>query len=528
MGPAGCGVEESETAAARPPSVVMMPAPRSPQVDWVETFDNRGQLRALSGSAVLDSNRGRLTLPVDPMPRLEGSGDGLVVREDEAMSGRATASDLQVAASEAVAAPDGIELLASDTVRIDGLIRAGPGGLVAAAGQRIEVNGLIESEGPVELIITEPGGEIVIEGSVISQRGPTSFEPPRILVRGRGRLVVRGQLGTRNGGADEVTGTPEISISLYGDVIIEGPTARVGGGTGGRVELVTTGRLVFADESTLIDTAAWTVGAEAIQVGARAHVQLGRLTAVAETRIELRDAARLGAGGDFLALTARTVSLGPSSLITSTGADQGTSIRLRAAERLVAHDDATVQVDFAWCGPGGEVAVRIAGPYQGLGLAAFRGAVDSPGCETESGSRTTLVAREVDGISPNLGPNADARPQIERDVRVAVPATAARVSGRWESRPFSAGLERRPRLTDLAADIPSGSRVGVALGVADGPDGSGRSFVELPFESSESLEIPSEASGWAVHDGADWLVIRIDLQGRLHDVPSVDHLAVSR
>jgi hypothetical protein len=481
---------------------------------WAESFDHRGQLARLEGSAVLDTNRGRLTLPAEPMPRLEASGR--LNLGPHASLGLARAESVVLPAGARLDAPDALEIRAANTVRIAGELRAGPGGVFIAAGHRVEISGRIEARGPIEIVLRDPSGVVAIDGEVVTVGGGPESGPARIDVRGRGAVEIGGRLAAEHVAPAPEASTPEIRVGVYGDIALS-PGARLEAGAEGRVELSTNARVRLDAGAHLEGAATWTVGARRVEVAPGASLEVGQLALTAETTARFGEGARVASSGAELAIVARTLTVEGRAELLGVG-PEGTSLRLEAARRLEVREGARVAAETPACGDRGQVVVRVAGPFVGGERVAFEPAPLAARCPNADPSRVLIEAHAFEGVVPRfpaLEPPAG-ETRVDPGLQIVVPPTAASIGGRWTSRPLPAA-GGAPRLAAMDVTRPAGTSVRIALGVADGPEAPGRDFVDHD---------PADPDAWAVHAGAAHWVVRVYLAGRRFDAPVVRHLAI--
>lgn len=507
LGLAGCGMDEPLSGPYTEPPADAGPADSGARRVYIESFDHRGQLAELEGSAVLDSNQGQLTLPVVDVPGGFGT-DSLQLGAEEARAGLIQGQHLSIPAGAELDAPDALELRAAGVVDLAGDLHVGIGGLVIVAGTGIHIRGRIESEGPITLFVTKPEGSIRIEGQLATvepRTNPIAVPMAGISISGRGGLHASGRIQLAG------QGTPNLSVDLSGDVYFDSSFA-LETIEDARVELNTTGAVEFADDLVLRSEAQWIIGASTLRFGTYGNYQLGRLSGLAEASIEIGAGTEVSAGGDELALVAAELKIGPDGQVLGIG-ESGTSLRLEATSRMDVGHRALVASVTAACEDRGAVWVRIAGPYHGEGEARFRAADQTlASCPDTDTANLVFVARSVEGTPPDLG---GAELRIDPALRVVTPAIAARAFGRWTSKPFAVSPDAEPFLANAVFTHPLGTEVRILLGRAEGPDAQPEAFLAA-----------DEHGRWPEHEGASWLVLRVELEGSTFDAPVVQLIAL--
>lgn len=511
---AACALDDRLVDAAPPPpqqaaptNQIETPPMRTPNF-WVESFDHRGQIQTLEGSARVDSNRGVLDLQTGRLAELEAEGRVRLTPGDGLM-GTIRADEVVLGASETLSVPDGLEIVAQSRVQIDGQLITGAGGLVIVAGETIEISGAIVSSGAITLVVTSPDGVIRINGRVLTRTSAGLGVAPPILLTGRGSVEIWGHLGVETYGMGGSAVGGRVRFDVYGDVTFTGPQPDLILGLGGRVEIESTGAVRFEEGTLVLTTATWSIGARALHLGTGAEVEAGGFSAVAEDQITLGEASALRMGGLEASLVAEEFVLGSGSEIIASG-DGGSNLRIEAGTGMTADAGALVATFGPRCALG-RLFVRVGGTYLGRGPARFRSAEPAPDCTASPSAEPTLRAQAFEGTAPELSAGEEA--VLDSELRVPVPAIEARTAGRWLSRPIRIPLGAEVRIEQLLASIPEGTAVEISLGEADGPTDWGRNFVPL-----RDLAPPRTT---------DYSVVRIDLVGRRFDTPSVDHLVLT-
>lgn len=514
-GALACSASDS-LSGAQPPERGAPTPNAQPSALWSESFDHREQLGRLEGSALLDTNLGLLTLPAEPMPASSARGELSLM--SGLPGGLARADVVVIPEGVSVEAPDAVEIQGGDTVRIAGELRAGPGGILVSAERRIEITGRITALGPIELVIRAPDGQVVIDGELLASAGGAESGDARVEVRGRGALRVGGSVRVENTVEAYEGPAPTVRAAVYGPIELSAG-AQIEAGATGRVDLGTTAGVVLAASADLTDEATWTVGAGAFEAEPGSRLSVGPLSVTAETTAVLGAGAVLTSAGEELAVVAGTIALAEDAQMIGLG-EGATSLRLEAAQRLEVRTGARLEAQTPTCSRRGQVIVRVAGVFAGLGPVALRSAPVGADCPDADPSGVLVVAHRYEGVFPVL-PDASATfgaPRVDPQLRIVVPAIDARTAGRWVSTPFLTS-RAPPRLARFDAALPEGTQASVALGAAETADGEGMDFVAWD---------PANPDAWRRHVGAPFWVIRVELKGRRFDAPVVQGLELSR
>lgn len=516
-----------------------------------EDFDSRRNIESIS-SAELDLNRGALTLPATRFPVLDGEGDNLV---DGPMqrNGLVEGGDIVITHKSSVVASDSLELRAAKTIVIDGEVRVGPGGMTLVAAERIELSAtsIVDSKGPVRLMVADPDGTIVIAGRLITRSTGESTQRPNIEILGRGSLVVLGEVTTeaaaRQRGGD-------VKIAVYSDVRVEGAYARISAraqadGAAGIVSLRSDAEVRITDggsvgrsrsgEGQLADID----GAIEIQ-GASIFVdddcRIASTDAGYGSAIDLvaRDLIRTGERAEILAgesesgatvrMKASRIDVGVSAaIVAGSGLSRAGNLEIEASEALTVAPDARLLGGDGRCTRGGDVVVTVAGTVTVSAPARIAGGdggtdVDTVQCNrTSVGGTVRIVAHEVSGVSdavyPGIGePNGETEIRIDPTLTVDAVNLAVRTTGEVRSIAFERGAEavgRVPRLIELAAETPTNTRIVVELSGATSSDGPFDAWYPVGSDDSSELSALAEAR---------WFRYRVTLSGRAYDAPILD------
>lgn len=548
---AGCGAE------AEPGFVVVdntEPGTNPGQTDAVirEDFDNTDWIEE-TNFVIHDVNSGLVTLPVRALS-LPGAATG-VTRYDGATDtfGLIEANAIVVSERATVEAADSVELRAAEEVRITGELVAGTGGVTVSAGQRIIVEGRIDSLGPVRLMVAEPRGLIEISGEVTTRVGldPTQPDAPAVEFLGRGDVNISGRVVTT--AASERTGG-DILVNVYGNVrISEGRVNATAdpGGTPGRVqirsdlavELLDGGRIGLPQDGVLERLGGdISVQAAGIRLGPRTAIYAGRGTATgavvaltASGVVDVGESARVQSGAGLMAggltIHGRAIQVGESAVIQAgTGAREPAELQIEAVERIRLGAMSQVNGGAAECGPGGALTIRVSGPLLTEPGAVIRGGNSAvlfrplTCSELFAGGDLAIQAREAQDIQNALQPGwgsplGSVNLSTDPDIEVRAPNLANSVSGSVLSRVIDRGIDAfgfLPTLVDLIDETPEGTRVEIGLRGSDRPDG--------PFDSWKSLQAP--ASELESLRAARYVRYQINMYGRAFDAPTVDYVEI--
>jgi hypothetical protein len=518
-----------------------------------EEFDSRFFVDT-SSAAVVDVNRGHVRLPIVELPEVEGplAGEVSVQRYD----GVVEAERIVVPAADAVEGSDAIELRASDSLVVEGQLRAGPGGVSLVAGRSLRITGLVESEGPIRIRLTGADGHLEITGRVATL-GAVRRASAGITLIARGTIDVTGEILT---GDAESANTGSIELRAYGPVVVDGRAAelRTGASVPGRsgaislrteasIEVRGGARLatgLATDPSSERPTVA--VGgeilleADSVRVGADSSLVAGdsptgtagavsiRSTGalVVESSAELRGGGGSTGGAVELAVAGATFA-GGARLEGGRGVleagrvflDSAAAVRWQAGARARGGDGA--------CAAGAPVVVLVGGTLSvetDVVLGGGDGGTDpGDGCLGGfAGGDVTLFARAVEGpLESSLAPGDGASVgvtaiTVEAGYRREAPRLDDHPTGWVRSKVLDRGASavgRIPRLVELRLVAPAGTRAEIQLAGEDAPDGS--------FDDWQSGRVDDAASFGDLR-GHRYYRYRVWLEGRALDTPRVE------
>lgn len=517
-----------------------------------EDFDNRRRIESIA-RAELDVNRGALTLAATRFPTLDGTGEQYVSGTMQ-RNGLVEGDDIVLARSSAVVAPDSLELRAASTVTVSGDVRIGPGGMTIVASKRIVITetAALDSKGPVTLMIADPDGSVQIDGRLVTRSTAESTQAPNITILGRGSVIVTGELRTE-ADADQHGG--DVRIEVYNDVRIVGPEAHVAayaheGGSPGVVtvrseadvrvtEGATLGRLGDADIETVKDTdGAIDVQAASIIVDDASHIVSDTSRFGSGIELAARDLIRAGEGAQIrageteigapLRMRAATIDLGVSAVVAAgPGHSGGGNLEIRASSALTIAPNAQILAGEGRCAAGGDVLIVVSGELTASTPATIAGgdggtASDTLECPGDfEGGGVTVIAHEASGldevVAPGRGqPAGSVELSMDRTVIVERVVLAVQTSGEVQSVPLRRdplAIGRVPRLVELSAEAPTGTRIVIELAGADTHDGPFDTWFPVGSDDPEELAPLSSAA---------WFKYRVKLSGRAFDAPVID------
>lgn len=516
----------------------------------VEDFDNQRLVDSVSGAAVLDVNQGVLTLPITPIPNVDGQGlQMLEGRVDH--DGLVEAESVVVAESGVVEATNALELRALDLVRVSGTIRAGTGGVTITAGKAVYVDGVIESRGPVRILVGSPEGKLQVSGriTVLASKDDANSLPPDIELTGRGEVEILGQVSShaeigRTGGS--------VRVRVYGAVLVAGYDARVLAtaetrGTAGLIRIRSESTVTVEDgggvgvalaNGTDTETLGGDVELQGTAIrlsGASVVAGSGAITGgsifmVARDTLAVDNYARVKAGAGpeagSLILKAARIGVGTNSVIQGGRAGYASGLfRIEASERVDLGDSIVRAGDTA-CGAGGDVQIAVSGLVRtrdgtvvqgGAGSAAFWSAACT---HSAAGGNIVVQAREGEGLEDGLlggagVPDGEVRLELNPELTVPPPSLTVGTSGRVVSKVIDRGLAavgQVPLLVGSEARLPEGTSAVIEL--------AGASNLAEPFEDWVAADDPAALVALA---NAQYLRYRVTLTGRVFDAPELDY-----
>lgn len=528
-----------------------------------EDFDNRHQVAEID-RAQLDVNAGVLSLEVDPLPELDGTGE-TVIDQNLETNGRIEAKNISILAGVTVNALDGLELRASGAVEVHGLIRAGLGGVTIAAAHRIVLAGRIESRGPVRIQTTQTHAEVRVSGGILARNTANDDgEPSAIAFRGRGSVWLAGRIET-SAEAGQTAG--DISVRVYGSTTVTGTTAVVHatsevGGIPGSVRfwsesslrLINGARVGYPAavhdtiERPLAVRLSGNIELEApkVEVGEGARVIGGRkedrgadvrLVASGGLHVGPSAVVRSGVGsasGGALSLMGREVTVKrQTQLAAGEGLNGAGLLEVSAAERLDFHQAVSVTGGSAACADGGDIRILVAGPLTahpdvsmqaGSGGQRFASVGCAPNGAGGAGGSIIVHAHAIDGLDTSRlirgagTPAGTVELRISDEVRVDLPDLALQTHGSVVSIVLerAAALDgQSPDVAEVAEVVPPNTRVLVELAGSTEPHADFSNFVNARM-----------AGPLATLADARYFRFRVRLWGRIYDAPVVDYLEI--
>lgn len=513
-----------------------------------EDFNNRRLISTETGDAIIvDINRGLVTLKAEDFPDVSGIGTRTYA-EPIQQNGLIEAESIDIDPTSTFEASDSVELRAADKVTIQGDLNVGRGGITIAAGNLVQIDGSITSEGPVRIMLGNDAGSVEINGRISARS--TLVGPAPISIRGRGTAIIRGELF---GLADPGAPGGDIVINTYGDIIVAGSSVRIhttaDQGAAGVIRLesesvveIQQGAWVGVPaETEIVPGGNVEVRASRIVIGDGVRIAAsgtnartgGALHLTAETTIETGNGAFLGAGyapdGGSVFLTADGIDLGAETRVEGgRGTTQAGLVTLRAVSSL--HLDAAARVTGGQgaCSPGGDIIVEVGGVVTAAeGAAVIGGAGNTDMCGRDhAGGSVSVVAREIYGAEETFLPGTGAIPGsvdvvIDPMFTVNSPNLAVGTGGVVESKTIDRGeaaASSIPRLVSIETLTPE--RTTVDLLLAGAFDLEGPFDVWLPVTSESNH---AELSGLV---GARYLRYRVVLRGRTFDAPVIDYFEI--
>lgn len=518
----------------------------------IEDFDNQLLVHSVTGSALLDVNQGVLTLPKEAFPRVEGAGLGMYRGRVE-QNGLVEAESIVVSDAASFEASDAVEMRAQDTVRVVGTVQAGRGGVTLVAGRGVYVEGLIESRGPVRILVEDPLGEVRISGriSVYASADDPEDMAPHVEILGRSEVEISGQIvsvaGPRRKGGD-------IRVRVYGGIKVNGPQAQIlataeEDGQPGVVRLRTEGEISVADEATVghrepADDSDITLGGDIelqglgvrVERGARVWAGDGMLkggsifvTAGQALAFDTRAEIQSGGGpeGGNLIIKARRIGIGGGTRVQAgRGRSYGAHFEINAVDRLDVVDDALIQGGATTCGPGGAIQVAVGGLVRVRAGAQIRGgdgAIEFGNrvCMTTArGGDVKVQAWSGDGVAQAVFPGRgfpDGEVLLDWDETLMVPTPNLTVGtyGQVRSKIIDRGalaVGLSPRFVGWGAETPAGTTVSLKL--------CGGSEIADAYERCAAAE--DEEAMQSLRD-LQYFRYHVQLQGRTFDAPVLDY-----
>ncbi|MEL7367426.1 MAG: hypothetical protein AAFN74_00835 [Myxococcota bacterium] len=491
-----------------------------------EDFNNEDWLVETS-SVIHDTNLGVLTLPIESIPNVFSTGRAIYSSPDDT-DGLIEASSITVEPPADLRAVDAMQLRAQDFVLIQGSITAGNGGITIVAGNRIEIEGQLDSRGPIRLQVANPDGEIIIGGSVVTRAVFQGGEAPPIIIQARSRVTLEGELITT---ADNGYIGGDIAVTVYGDVVIDGgviTTITEPDGEPGAIilrsdQLVQLERGHIGVDGSILPRLGGSVRIEAkrVEVGTAGLIrggadanQGGNVGIQAAETVTLDDGARIESGsGEIsgeLRIQAASLTIGQSAVLqTGTALSTAGDLRVDIAENMTVRSNALIAGADTDCGAGGSVQLAVAGRLSVASGAVVRGGgnppptPDSDCTEQFEGGRIEVTTGEADGVESSIEagqgvPTGTVSLSLNRVFEVPVPDVSGGLVGYVRSRVIdrsSDGLGFAPMLTQLilrdpppTVNRPITTSVSVSLRGSAVPEGPFERWIDLSdLEATDDL-----------------------------------------
>jgi hypothetical protein len=513
-----------------------------------EDFNTRELIAMESGSILVDINRGIATLDAQIFPEFAGYGAVSAYDQTTYQNGLVEAEAIIIHEGGTLEASDSVELRAEDRIIVAGSITAGRGGVTIVARQRIQIDGTINSDGPVRLLLGDDTGTVEVGGTIDARS--------RVEIYGRGSVLIGGTISTFGVSGDLPA---NIDVYAYGDVTVTGYGARLYG-TG---DLDAAGSISLVSEANVtVDAGAWLGGMApdpimpdelmpSGDIDVRAsNVFLGDDTVVAASGANAREggrvlvtatgrlvtghrmqlAAGVGPDGGSVSLFADAIELGEgTNVVGGGGRAQPGDVKLSAVSSISMQPFSYVQGGFGECTHGGNVVIEVGGLLSaGQGAAIIGGSTDtSATCgRGYAGGAVTIYAKDAVGLELAVmagegATRGEVNINLIENYTVASPNLSVGPSGDIESRTIDRGVEAIdtvPRLVELVTETPADTTVTILLSAASEPEG--------PFE--EWLPVTSDPNDQklSLFTGQRYVRYRVVLEGRKFDVPLVDYFEI--
>lgn len=519
-----------------------------------EDFDNLRLIESAEPAGVIDVNRGVATLPVYSFPSTEGDGIS-TFEESVVVSDLLEAQVIRVAPGANLDVPDSVELRASRTITVQGTIRAGAGGVILAAQEGIflEPGSLIESRGPVRLLLGNDNGQMVIDGEILTRRHLVDSTPADIALVGRGELLVGGRILTFT---EPGVAGGDLNLNFYGNVTVSGRGARIAatapsGAKAGVVRIYSEQVLKISDGASIgtgynydsldgSDGGPVELQARSIDLSNLGTVVAGRslevggdllLTAQDSLQIGEGTVAQGGAGakGGSAVVRARELVLsGAGRLAGGAGDREGGGLSVEAASRVFIDGPGVLAAGDAACGDGGHASFVTGGLFHVTGGAAIRGGdagvVNARCIRSGQGGDVILQAASFLGLETGVrggaGQPAGQVVRNETTVALSIPDISLGTSGRILSKIIDRGegaLGTVPQLVDFGGEAALGTTFSVRLcGVADPTE---------PFLDWRDVADPQAEPLEAFRD-ARYFRYQVELHGRAFDAPILNYFEI--
>ncbi len=523
----------------------------------VEDFDNKRQLDSEMGNVEVDANQGIATLSSKNIPALEGTGvesyEGRVESD-----GLIEAESILIHEEGLMIASDSLELRATDQVRISGRVRAGRGGITVIASRSIAITGELESDGPVQLIVTSEKGMIEIAGRILTYANIDQERAPDITLAGRGQISIQGELQTF---APDGTTGGSILINVYDNIRVSGFGAYIAAnaepeGTAGAIQLKSESE-VYLEEGARLGSGSFDpmspdkaslggdidVQGSTIVLGEQTHIiagaaagpWAGSVLLAASNIIQTQASASIRAGygqvGGSIWLKAREMIIGPSSIIEpGEGVTQAGNTSVEAKDAVTLQSGATLWGGRGECTIGGDLRIRVGGLLQAEPGATVAAGEGGNSLNAQCGALHPQGALRIDAraatgldqaISYAIGMQEKVTVNIDPELSVPAPNLTVSTSGILVTRTFDRGaslIGLQPQLLELQAFTPDKTSVVLELSGASSPDG--------PFDDWKVLS-PDQGDDLSDLREAQYFRYRLLLSGRTFDAPVIDHFSIN-
>lgn len=550
--------EHGSDAGTRPGVV-----PPSSLSTLLEDFNNLDLIERTSG-VIHDVNQGVVLLPTTQFPQMMGTTlEQYDYPADR--NGVIAAEQIVIMPMGEIHASDSVELIASNLVRVTGSIFAGQGGVTVAAGHNVIIDGLIQSEGPIRILVSDPMGSIEVSGTLLAYTDLARDIPASITMQGRGRIDVTGNVHT-----DATNGllSGEISLYSYSDIRL-GPGsvhgevssgAERGGASGAikirsesRVELLNNARI---GESAMVSdpldpSGAVLAAAGDIEIQAPEVELFEDSTIMGPTALEARGGSILitagrtlvtrrsskviggtGIDGGAVVIHAATAELGEASTIDA-GAGFGVpgDLRIEASTSLSLAPGTHLSGGDGLCANGSDTTIYVAGDLtlatESMITGGAGGVTRDPmtmPCTLQGyrGGDVKVIAHRVKGDQSGIRAGggvfqAEAHVTINEDYEVPAPNLVVSATGWVESKVVDRGDAAVGQLPVLKRfwkkEMPEGTESILEL--------AGSAAIDEKLEQWIAIE-GVDAAALEPLRGARFFRYRLTLTGRVFDTPVID------
>jgi hypothetical protein len=539
------------------------PNPNAPMTTRIrEDFDNSGYIGVTHG-VIIDFNQGLAELATQVFPDI--SGDQVVSYSgDMAVGGIVQASQIVLDGNSSLSASDSIELRAQDLLRVTGDIHAGSGGVTLEAGNQMIIDGRIESQGPVKLLIGSEMGTIQIDGE-ISANSAMKDRSSGVTIQGRGSVTITGAVTAV---AEVGLASGDVNVYTYGPITITGLGAKL---TAAARQQGTTGNISLRSESdVVVNGGAWVggedlssvgimplpstglVGAGGIDVEA-AHVSLqdgGRIRAAsasmgdggsvhiaASAALDMSGTSSIASGGGY-ASGAVQVEVASASLGDGTAIIGGTGVRIvrplliESSGMMSLGAGASIVGGIGACAAGGDANVHVGqqlaitpgGSIQG-GSSGSHGSGFSCNAAVSPGGNVEVIAAEAIGLQGAVHGGAGSMGgqvsvNIDPSYTLPPPNLTVTTHGWIESRSIDRGamaVGLSPVLIGKSYTVPSGTAVKIELAGSSSESGPFDTWIDTQADAPVPLDALASAR---------FFHYRMTLAGRAYDTPIVDYFEI--